>query len=144
MERLQFILTNENVEYDNGTLAELIKRNYPDSRKIINDLQRFSAMGKIDGAIFNTSSESYDELIELLKGKDFSGMRKYVAENSPDLTQLSRHIFNKSKSQMEPSSIPQSILILNEYGYKASFVADSEINTVAMLTEIMGTVVFKK
>lgn len=144
MKRIQFILKSEDVEYDNGTIAELIKRNYPDNRKVINDLQRFSASGKIDGSIFNESTESYDELIGMLKGKDFTAMRKYVAENSPDLTQLSRHIFSKSKSQMEPSSIPQSILILNEYGYKSSFVADQEINTVAMLVEIMSSVVWRK
>jgi len=143
MKRVQFILKNENVEFDNGVIAEFIKRNFPDNRKIINDLQRFSTTGEIGSSIFNETSETYDDLISYLKGNQFGDMRKWVSENSPDLTELNRYIYMKGVSIMEPSSVPQSILIMNEYSYKSAFVADQEINTVAMLTEIMSNVVWK-
>ena len=46
-------------------------------------------------------------------------------------------------SYVEPSSLPQLVLILADYQYKNSFVADHELNTVACLTEIMAGVSFK-
>ena len=47
----------ENIEFDNKVLAELIQRHYPDFRRTINELQRYSVRGKIDSGILVSLSE---------------------------------------------------------------------------------------
>jgi hypothetical protein len=51
--------------------------------------------------------------------------------------------YDKAIDILEPQSIPQLVLILAEYQYKAAFVADKEINNMAAMTEIMSSLRFK-
>jgi replication factor C small subunit len=101
--------------------------------------------GKIDaGILVNLSDESYVELFKNMKAKNFTEVRKWVAKNSDiDSSELFRAVYDKSSVYIEQSSLPQMILILADYQYKAAFVADAEINNMAALTEIMGTLKFK-
>lgn len=143
MKRVQFILDNEGVKYDNKVIAEFIKNNFPDNRKIINELQRYSTSGVIDTGILVSSGVNIDPVVAMLKGKEFTAMRKWVGENQPDMTTFTRSLYDSLNGKAEGSSIPNAILILADYSYKSAFVADQELNTVAMLTEIMSSVIFK-
>jgi hypothetical protein len=108
-------------------------------------LQRYSVSGKIDaGLLVNIGDESYSELIKNLKAKNFTEVRKWIGKNSDaDTTEVFRTLYDKASEVVEQGSIPQLVLILAEYQYKAAFVADKEINMMAALVEIMGGVKFK-
>ena len=143
--RVTQILKTEGIEFDQQVVAELISKHFPDYRRILNELQRYSVSGKIDtGILVNVSEESYKALIKLMKEKDFTEVRKWVGKNSDaDSVSLFRQLYDTSTATMEPSSIPQLVLTLAEYQYKAAFVADHELNIMAALTEIMANCKFK-
>jgi DNA polymerase III delta prime subunit len=145
MDRLSIILKDEGVEFDKKVLAEVIQKYYPDFRRTINELQRYSVRGKIDsGILFSLSEENNKDLIVKLKDKDFNGMRKWVIQNlDKEPSALFSSIYDNLYEYLEPKSIPQAVLIIAGYQYKAAFVADQEINMVACLTEIMAGCKFK-
>ena len=145
MNRLSIILKDEGIEFDKKVLAEVIQKHYPDFRRTINELQRYSVRGKIDsGILFSLKEENYKDLIVKLKDKDFNGMRKWVSQNlDHGPTHLFKEIYELLYLHLDPKSIPQAVLIIAGYQYKAAFVADQEINMVACLTEIMAGCKFK-
>jgi DNA polymerase III delta prime subunit len=138
------ILNTENVPFDKSVVVEVVKKHFPDNRRILNELQRYSATGAIDtGILANVQEVSLTGLVKSLKEKDFTSVRKWVAENSDaDTTELFRKVYDKSTEFIDSKSIPQLVLILADYQYKAAFVADTEINTTACLTEIMANCEF--
>jgi DNA polymerase III delta prime subunit len=136
--RIQQVLQSENVEFDDKVIAELVKKHFPDFRRVINELQRYSQFGKIDTGILAQIAEvGLKDIIKFLKDKDFGNIRKWVASNDIDATSLYRKLYDSLYEVMKPQSIPQAVIILADYQYKAAFVADAEINTVACLTELM-------
>jgi DNA polymerase III delta prime subunit len=139
------ILKQENVEFDPKVVAELVTKHFPDYRRVLNELQRYSVSGKIDsGILVNTSQESYKDLIKFLKEKDFTNARKWVGKNSDsDTVGLFRELYDNSVSFLMPDSIPALVLILAKYQYQGAFVADHELNIMAALTEIMVECKFK-
>ena len=139
------ILETEGVPYEKPVVAEIIQKFYPDWRKVLNELQKYSATGKIDtGMLANSTEESFAALIGLLKEKNFSGMRKWVAMNvDSDPTALMRKIYDRSTEKLKPNSIPQLVLLIADYQYKAAFVSDQEVNLVAFLTQMMADCEFK-
>jgi DNA polymerase III delta prime subunit len=143
--RTKQILKQENIEFDPQVVAEMLTKYFPDFRRILNELQRYSVSGKIDtGILVNVSEESYKSLIKFMKEKDFTEVRKWVGKNSDtDSVSLFRQLYDSATTVMEPVSIPQLILILAEYQYKAAFVADHELNIMAAMTEIMANCKFK-
>ena len=145
MKRLGKILDGEQVEYEKKVLAELIQKYYPDFRRTINELQRYSVRGTIDsGILFSLSEANTKELIKILKEKRFNDMRKWVINNlDKEPSSLFTSVYEILYASLESSSVPQSILILAGYQYKSAFVADQEINMVACLTEVMANCKFK-
>ena len=145
MKRLEGVLKSENIEFDKKVLSELIQKYYPDFRRTINELQRYSVRGKIDsGILFSLSEANTKELIVSLKDKRFNDMRKWVVQNlDKEASFLFRTIYDVLYTSLDSKSIPQAILILAGYQYKSAFVADQEINMVACLTEIMASCKFK-
>ena len=139
------ILKLEEIEFDPKVVAELITKHFPDYRRILNELQRYSVSGKIDtGILINMSEESFKSLVKCMKEKDFQEVRKWVAKNSDvETTQLFRELYDFASTMLQPNSIPQLVLILAEYQYKSAFVADHELNTMAALTELMAQCDFK-
>ena len=136
--RIQTILQSESVDADDKVLAELIKKHFPDFRRVLNELQRYSQFGKIDtGILTQIADVSIDELTKSISSKDFASIRKWVATHEIDSTVLYRKIYDSLYDVMKPQSIPQAVIILADYQYKAAFVADQEVNTVACLTELM-------
>ena len=138
--RLKDILDNEQIDYDEKVLAELIIKHYPDFRRTINELQRYSVSGKIDtGILVSMSEQSFKELTNVLKKKDFVALRKWVVDSiDKDPNQLYRELYNHLAVSMDPKTQPIMIMILAKYMYQSAFVADQEINMIACLTEIMG------
>lgn len=145
MQRLQFILDSEEIKYDNQVLAELIMKYIPDWRRVINECQRYGMSGTIDTGILVTLSEtSVKDLMGDLKDKNFKGMRKWVTDNMDvESAKIFRMVYDNMITYVEPSSVPQLVLILADYSYKDSFVADHELNVVACMTEIMSQIKFK-
>lgn len=143
--RVEQILTNEKIEFDKEVVAALITKHFPDNRRILNELQRYSVSGKIDNGILNQVSDvQIKELIDSLKNKKFGDMRKWVVGNiDQDPALIYRKVYDSLYDYVKPNSIPQAVLILAKYQYQAAFCADQEINLVAALTEIMVDVEFK-
>jgi DNA polymerase III delta prime subunit len=136
--RIQSIMQSEKIDADEKVLAELIKKHFPDFRRVLNELQRYSQFGKIDtGILVQIADISIDELSKHIVAKDFGAIRKWVAMHEIDNTTLFRKLYDTLYDVLKPQSIPQAVVILADYQYKAAFVADQEINTVACLTEIM-------
>ena len=136
--RVQSIMQSEKIDADEKVLAELIKKHFPDFRRVLNELQRYSQFGKIDtGILVQIADISIDELSKHIVAKDFGAIRKWVASHEIDNTTLFRKLYDTLSDTLKPSSVPQAVVILADYQYKAAFVADQEINTVACLTEIM-------
>jgi DNA polymerase III delta prime subunit len=146
LKRVCAILDAEDIEYDQKVVAELVMRRFPDFRRLINDLQKYSLGGKIDVGILGTSaSDKINDLIAFMKKKEFGSIRKWVASNiDNDHVGLFRSVYDGLHDILEPQSIPQAILTIAEYQYKAAFVADQEINTMACLSELMVSCEFKK
>ena len=143
--RLVDILTFENVEFEPKAVAALVEKHFPDFRRTLNELQRYAATGKVDaGILTNLKNESIKELLGHLKDRSFTNVRKWVGENSDvDTNVFFRELYDTAAEYLKPNSIPQLVLILADYQYKAAFVADQEINLAACLTEIMVETEFK-
>jgi len=143
--RLQNILDEESVQYDQKVLAELINKHFPDWRRVLNECQRYSVSGKIDSGILASFSDvAVNDLLQNLKEKNFPEVRKWVVANlDNDTTVLLRRVYDALYSALENNSIPAAVLVLAKYQYQSAFVADQEINTLACLTEIMVECSFK-
>ena len=135
----------ENIEFDHKVLVELINKHFPDWRRVLNELQRYSSSGKIDSGILASFSDvKVDELIKNLKQKNFKEVRKWVVNNlDNDSGVLLRRIYDSLYDTLVPGSIPAAVLVIAKYQYQVAFVADQEINMLACLTEIMVECEFK-
>ena len=139
------ILKTENVEYDDKVIAEVITKHFPDFRRVLNELQRYSAVGKIDtGILANQFDSNIKTLLTHMKRKSFKDVRSWVSENSDiDASEFFRAIYDNASEMVKPQALPQLIITLAEYQYKNAFVADQEINIMACLIEIMSEAEFK-
>ena len=143
--RLKTILTNENVKFEDKVLAKLIRRYYPDWRRLINECQRYSASGSIDSAILvDVADVNLDSLLTALKKKDFTTVKSWVVQHMDnDPTMVMRKIYDNLYEVLKPSSIPEAVLIIAKYMNNIPIVPDQEINLLACLTEIMMSCEFK-
>ena len=139
------ILKKENVKFEPKAVASLVQKHFPDWRRVLNELQRYSVSGNIDaGILVNISSENIKELMGHMKRKEFTDVRKWVVNNlDNDPVRLFRSLYDNLYDCVDGSTIPHIVIILGEYQYKSAFVADQEINTLACLTEIMARGKFK-
>lgn len=143
--RVEWILEQENVKYDKEVVAAVITKHFPDNRRILNELQRYSVSGVIDKGILSSVTDvQLGALVQGLKDKDFGAVRKWTTNNlDNDPTKIYRKLYDTLYEQLKPNSVPQLVLHLAKYQYQAAFVADAEINMVACLTEIMVDCEFK-
>jgi DNA polymerase III delta prime subunit len=137
--RLQNILDEERIRYDPKVIAELINKHFPDWRRVINECQRYSVSGEIDSGILASFSDvKVNDLIECLKEKNFTEVRKWVVSNlDNDSSVILRRVYDSLYESLVPASIPAAVLTIAKYLYQGSFVADQEINLLACLIEIM-------
>ena len=143
LKRMQYILEEEGISYDQMAVVDLIMKHAPDWRRIINECQRASLTGSVVSSTIQSDGDIYSSLFDHLKNKDFKKMRSWVAQNvDVDSSAIFRALYNKMNEKVQPNSIPQLVLILADYQYKNAFVADHELNIVACMTEIMAGVDF--
>jgi DNA polymerase III delta prime subunit len=143
--RVEWILTQEKITYDKEVVAAVITKYFPDNRRVLNELQRYSITGIIDkGILASVSDIEIKELVSALRGKDFASARKWVTNNlDNDPSRIFRTLYDNLYENLKPQSVPQLVLILAKYQYQVAFVADHEINLMACLTEIMVDCEFK-
>ena len=143
--RVEWILEQENVKYDKEVVAAVITKHFPDNRRILNELQRYSVSGVIDKGILSSVTDvQLGALVQGLKDKDFGAVRKWVTNNSDqDTSILFIKIYDSMYEHMKPNSIPQAVIILAKYQYQNAFCSDREINFMACLVELMVDVEWK-
>lgn len=143
MGRMQYILTQEGIPYEQNVLAELLMKHFPDYRRVINELQRYSRSGSIDSGILSNIAEINTKgLIDSLKDKDWKKMRQWVVNNVDNDPQgVYRKVYDALIDKVK--QVPHLVLLIADYQYKSAFVADQEINLTACLTDIMASVEFK-
>ena len=145
MERIQKILDNENIPFEKEVLVKLIMKHFPDIRRMLNEIQRYSVSGKIDvGILSNFENIKIQDLVSAMKSKNFTDARKWVVsnlDNSPP--EMFRKIYDTMSDMLDKGSIPEAILIIADYQYKSAFVADQEINFIACIVELMMWCNFK-
>ena len=139
MKRAIDILAAENITFDKGVVASLIQKYFPDWRRVLNEMQRYSVTGSIDsGILSDLQSVSVKELIDMMKDKNYTGMRKWVAENvDADQNVIYRKLYDAASEFLKPQTVPLLVLAIAKYSYQAAFSADPEITMMACLTEIM-------
>jgi DNA polymerase III delta prime subunit len=137
--RVLGILTTNNIEFDKAVVAQIVNKFFPDFRKTLNELQRYSAAGKIDsGILLGSSKETFAELLNGIKNKDFKVVRRWVGENADiEMQTLFRDFYDNSNDYFKPETIPQIILIMSDYGYKSTAAVDQTITLMAAMIEIM-------
>ena len=144
VKKLLGILQQEKVSLrkeDLPVLQSLVNLTYPNFRKCIHQLQRITASGSIDASLVSQiEQEHISALFGLLKAKNFTKVREWIAENlsqgvsDADIVKM---IYDEMKNYMKPQSLPQCVLILADYQQKAAVASNQEVNTVAMAVEIM-------
>jgi len=141
MKRVVSILNEEHIEYDRMVIAKLVQKHFPDFRRVLNEIQRYSVSGVIDSGILSSiGDDSIKSLIRVLKDKNFKEVRNWIGMNiDSDTTKIFKDLYDMSNSFLDPSSIPEFILIIADYQYKDAFVADKEINLAAAMVEVMST-----
>ena len=137
--RVKVILEMEMVKYEEKVVAEVVMKYFPDFRRTLNELQRYSSCGQIDTGILSSGNEfSIEKLVGYLRKKEFTNMKKWVTQNMDSEPQdIMRKVYDNLYNYFDPKSIPEAVLIISEYQYKSSFVVDQEINMVAFMTELM-------
>lgn len=144
MRRCVEILKIEGIEYDMKAIITLVQKNFPDFRKTLNELQRYSTYGKIDSGILVADATSFDDLIAAMKAKKFVDVRKWIAKNADvDSSALYRYFYDNLLTLFVGKSIPNIVLILAQYQYYATSVVDQEINNIACMVELMGAAEWK-
>lgn len=143
--RIQTILDTEKVEYENSVVAGFVNSHFPDFRRVLNELQRYSKFGKIDASLLVhlNANAKIDSIVEYMKNRDFTALRKWIATNDVDPNTIFREIFDSLTDIIMPSTIPNAVLLMADYQYKHAFVADPQINLMAFFLEMMQSVEFK-
>ena len=145
LKRINSILEQEGIDFELKVVAEVIQKHFPDFRRTLNELQRYASRGKIDtGILAQVADVKISDLIGYLKGREFTNIKKWVSSNIDNEPQvIMRKIYDNLYTYLLPKSIPEAVLVIGEYQYKATFVMDQEINLVAFLTELMMRCEFK-
>jgi hypothetical protein len=139
LKRVVGVLEAENITNDKAVVAEVIQKHFPDWRRVLNELQRYSATGAIDsGILANMQEVSLKELVSLMKDKNYTEMRKWVKYNlDTDVNVLFNQFYETASDFLDKTSVPQMVMLIAEYQYKNAFAANPEINFMAFLTEAM-------
>tara|TARA_Y200000002_G_scaffold84122_1_gene66783 strand:- start:131 stop:994 length:864 start_codon:yes stop_codon:yes gene_type:complete len=138
-DRVKTILDVNKIEYEKKVVALIIQKYFPDFRRTLNELQKYSSKGKIDTGILASGADlAVGDLVTYLKKREFTNMKKWVVQNLDNEPQIiMRKVYDTMYTYMKPKSIPEAVLIIGEYQYKSNFVMDQEINLVAFMTELM-------
>lgn len=146
--RVKDILATEGVEFDPQVVGTIINKHFPDWRRVLNELQRHSVGGKIDAGALSrvaTSDDNFGKLLGMMRRKDYTEVRRWIAENSDvESSHIFRTFYDSASAVVTPDSIPQLVVTIAEYQYKSAHVADQEVNLAAFLATVMATVTFRE
>jgi DNA polymerase III delta prime subunit len=146
MKRMKWVLDLEGVPYEFAAVAGVIKKHAPDWRRIINELQGYSAgAGKIDsGVLVNVTDEAIKTVIGLIREKKFQEMRTWVSENGDiDPVELFTRVYDMAYEFFDPKCVPTVVHTVNEFQKSHAVVANHEINVAAFFTVLMADAQFK-
>ncbi len=131
------ILKKQGVEYDAKAVAALLQKHGSDIRKSINELQKYSANGKIDSGILTSVDEvSFKTLIGHMKAQSFDGMRSWIAENDMDQYEIYTKLYDNVRTHFDASNSAMAVVLLADYQEKASRATNPDINLMAALLEL--------
>lgn len=143
--RAEFILNDNGIPYDKQVLAKFIINLAPNWRGILNKLQKYAReQGEIDlGILGQSGSASFKELLKATEAKDFTLIRKWIAENTDSVNVDAYSTLTKEMIPLLTNhSISNAIIIAARYQYQAAFVVDQEINFAACMAEMMSECLF--
>lgn len=145
LKRVLDILKTEHVKYDTESVASIVKKFFPDNRRILMELQKYAIGGTIDSGIVTAAAiTGADELLKAVKGKDLAAARQWIVNNADsDPALVFRKIYDTFYTEVKPESVPQLVMLIADRQYKSAFVSDQEINMVALVGEILQGVEFK-
>lgn len=139
------ILACEGIDFDKRAVATLIQKFFPDNRRILGQLQQYARSGSIDaGILMDLQEVSIDALVAAMKAKKFKEVRQWCAENSgSDLSNLYSKLYRSLNEHISSQSIPEAILILEDYQRYDGVVADKELHIAALCVNLMMQLEFK-
>lgn len=134
------ILDAESVTYDKKLVLAVIQQHFPDFRRTLNELQRFSATGTLQADILSqVSDKDVAVLMKALSSADFNAVRKWMSDHEDvDESAFYRMLSEHLPKHIKNSDLPQAIIVLADYSYRSAFAADKSLNMLACLTDIMG------
>jgi replication factor C small subunit len=141
--RLALIFAENGVEFAKQVVGPVIKRHYPDWRKMLITFQDYAIHheGKIDAGILATrDGESYTEVINLLRTKNWEGLRKWVGENPHvymDFSSFAVKLVKEIEECVDNHNFPVMYYLVNEYDFRNYFTSDKQVNTIVFLTKLM-------
>lgn len=138
------ILLKENIiinKEESEKLQNLIKSNFPDFRKTLNDLQKYSLTGTLKIHSLLISDEFVSDIYSKLEDDEVFDIRKFIISNEQvfqsDYHNLMKSLLNYLYSkEMDSLKKKEGILIITEYMYRHTFVMDIEINFFACLINL--------
>ncbi len=132
------VLSQENVNYDTDSVVNIVKKQYPDVRKMLNICQMSSKKGElvVDSQTL-VSSNYIDQIIELLpNNKSFKQIRQIIADsNVDDFEALYKALYERIDEYTTRDA--EAIIIIEEYLYHANFRIDKEINVMACIAKLL-------
>jgi len=133
------ILKNEKVKLESkAAIVNLIKKCYPDIRKIIGTLQSNVRNGVVKDISFSSTHDLFEEVFELMKKGDPEGVRKKLKSTYVQYDDLYNFLYTKVMDNNDVVSKPGVfILHTGEYLYRNSLVAIEEVNFMAYLFQLL-------
>jgi DNA polymerase III delta prime subunit len=138
------ILLKENILINKDQIEKfqnLIKSNFPDFRKTLNELQKYSLSGTLNIQSSLISDEFMTDLYDRLQKEEVFDIRKFIISHEQvfqsDYHNLMKCLLNYLyDKQIDSLKKKEAILIITEYMYRHTFVMDIEINFFACLINL--------
>jgi DNA polymerase III delta prime subunit len=139
VKRVYNILKQEGVEIDDvqkKKFVELVKANFPDLRKTINEIQKNCINGSLSINSVSVDNTLLKKIFSAIEQKDTISLRKHLIENEntfySDYDNLMRDYLNYLYDQpVQDLKKKEMIAVIADHLYKSVFVLDKEINCFA-------------
>jgi replication factor C small subunit len=146
MTRVLEILDKEKIKYDPAVVAKLIAHFFPDFRRVLNEIQGYSASGEINSGIFAHINEAdADKIMGYLAKKDWANMRKYFEEHaeSINIENFVSDMYELLDKYIKNISLPEAVMIIAEFDRDSYFATNKMISNISMCTKLMTECEFK-
>ncbi|ARW58022.1 replication factor C small subunit DNA polymerase clamp loader subunit [Serratia phage X20] len=141
LQRLIAICKNEDIKVeDPKVLAALVKKNFPEFRKTINQLDHYSKKGVIDAGILSVvmnTQGSIDDVVQALKSKDVKTLRSLAPKYSNDFSNFIERLLSEMYTKVTPQSIIRMYEIVGESNQYFGIAANIEIHLTYMFIQLV-------